>query len=281
MDNLKAAGYIDPKGSAEELHEQAERLGLPTTFTEEKITEGWVDKPKGSMQILFERGWLNPEALKLYTADGKKDDASIDFSLDPTGSKFSINRLMQFQSDFVNEVTLLQFHAKKLGVKIDRTPKCHPELAGEGIEYLWALAEFFYRQSPIEDKRTKEKFKRLVYKSTDCSSVLSISGARACSKKACSYMKLYKAFEDLPLSDDDKINNEKHSILEKTIKLYSKMKKKCKSHRSVADMNVADVREIQKIISQSNQQNDVFGSKSRVDVKKEVVSFLLKKMDQM
>ena len=74
---------------------------------------------------------------------------------------------MQLQSDFLNEVTLLQFHAEKLGVKIDSTPKCHPELAGEGIEYLWVLAKFFYRQSPIGEKRTKEKFKKLVYKSTD------------------------------------------------------------------------------------------------------------------
>ena len=124
---------------------------------------------------------------------------------------------MQLQSDFLNEVTLLQFHAEKLGVKIDRTPKCHPELAGEGIEYLWALAKFFYRQSPIGEKRTKEKFKKSVYKSTDAESVLNISGARACSKKARSYMKLYKAFEDLPLNIEDKINNEKHSILEKKL----------------------------------------------------------------
>ena len=69
--------------------------------------------------------------------------------------------------------------------------------------------------------------------------------------------------------------------MERTIKLYSKMKKTCKSHRSVADMNVSDVREIQKIINEHNQQKDTFQSKCRNDVKKEVVSFLLKKMDQI
>ena len=217
IDNLKGAGYFDPKGSAEKLQMQSQRLGLPTTCTEEKIIEGWCKKTKGSIQILFEQGWLNPACLKLYTADGKKEGASIDFGLDPTGSRFSINRIMQLQSNFLNEVTLLQFHAEKLGVKIDRTPKCHPELAGEGIEYLWALAKFFYRRSPIGEKRTKEKFKKSVYKSTDAESVLNISGARACSKKARSYMKLYKAFEDLPLNIEDKINNEKHSILEKKL----------------------------------------------------------------
>ena len=94
-------------------------------------------------------------------------------------------------------------------------------------------------------------------------------------------MKLYKTFEDLALNNEDKINNEKHSILEKTITLYLRMKKWYKTHQSVADKNVSEVWEIQKIIFENNQQKDTHGSKSRVDVKKEVVSFLLKKMDQM
>ena len=44
--------------------------------------------------------------------------------------------MMKLQQDFTNEITLLQLHAQKLGVSIDHSPKCHPELAGEGIEYL-------------------------------------------------------------------------------------------------------------------------------------------------
>ena len=59
------------------------------------------------------------------------------------------------------------------------------------------------------------------------------------------------------------------------------MKKQHKTHRSVADKNVSDVRGIQKIIFENNQRKDCFGSKSRDNVKKEVVSFLLKKMYQM
>ena len=80
---------------------QSECLGFPTTINEAVTTKGWVDKPKGATQILFGRGWLNPDALKLYTADGKKESNSkIDFSLDPTGCKFSINTLMKLQKDF-------------------------------------------------------------------------------------------------------------------------------------------------------------------------------------
>jgi hypothetical protein len=29
---------------------------------------------------------------------------------------------------------MLMVYGKQIGVTIDRTPKCHPEMAGEGIE---------------------------------------------------------------------------------------------------------------------------------------------------
>ena len=38
--------------------------------------------------------------------------------------------------------------------------------------------------------------------------------------------------------------NEKYSIMEGAIKIYTKLKRKGKTHRSVADKNVADVNEI-------------------------------------
>jgi hypothetical protein len=44
--------------------------------------------------------------------------------------------LMQKQTAFTTEMTLLHFYGSKMGVMIDCTRKCHPELAGEGIEYL-------------------------------------------------------------------------------------------------------------------------------------------------
>ena len=50
----------------------------------------------------------------------------------------SINHLMSIQPDFQDQETLLMFYGRQLGVIVDRTPKCHPELAGEQcIEYAW------------------------------------------------------------------------------------------------------------------------------------------------
>ena len=119
---------------------------------------------------MFERGWIDPMQIQQYTSDGMKETSSIQPNcnvgvttlIDPTGCKFSIKSLMLLQKDFTNEVTLLQYHAGELGAIVDRSPKCHPEIAGEGIKYAWALSKFFYRRSPISKKRTKTNFRQLV-----------------------------------------------------------------------------------------------------------------------
>jgi hypothetical protein len=75
----------------------------------------------------------------------------------------SINYLMQKQTDFVHELTLLQYYAEKLGcTTLDQSPKCHLELAGDGIEYIWAMAKIYYRNQPLKRKRTKHGFHSLV-----------------------------------------------------------------------------------------------------------------------
>jgi hypothetical protein len=101
--------------------------------------EGWVGKAKGSLQILYERGWIDPEQWWRYTDKGQLDEMGI--LMECT----SLHLLMQKQSDFATELTLLQFYGSKMGATVDRTPKCHPELAREGIEYIWAMAKLYYR----------------------------------------------------------------------------------------------------------------------------------------
>ena len=52
-------GISDPKGNRKQLQEKAKELNLPIEYTEEVIKEGWAGKPKGSLQILYEQGWIN------------------------------------------------------------------------------------------------------------------------------------------------------------------------------------------------------------------------------
>ena len=84
---------------------------------------------------MCERGWIDPDKPHTYyTKQGKKDLYGI---LDETSS---LNCLMSKQSDFLEEETLLQYYARELGVESDRSPKCHPEIAGEGIEFDWGCS---------------------------------------------------------------------------------------------------------------------------------------------
>ena len=176
---LKTKNVKEPCGLKEKLQELCRQHNLPTKFDEPVIKEGWIGKPKGALQILYERGWIDPQNLHKYTAKGKVLDDGV--------THYSIDELMSQQEDFLQETTLLQYHASLLGVSLERSPKCHPEIAGEGIEYGWALSKMRYRRSPMEEKKGKESFRKLVRKCLG-HTVLDVGRMRACSRKARDYM---------------------------------------------------------------------------------------------
>ena len=91
-----------------------------------------------------------------YTLDGKKD------AFGKVIPETSLKHLMILLTDFIEEETLLQYHGRLLGVKVVRTPKCHPEIAGEGIKYDWVCGKGFYRRLPLSAKKTKNKFRESV-----------------------------------------------------------------------------------------------------------------------
>jgi hypothetical protein len=129
-------------------------------YEQQEILKGWEGQPKGMLQVLWECGFIDGTKLeKYYTIEGGKDQFG---NVDPATS---VKMMMERQMDFIEEETLLQYHGRQLGVIIDRTPKCHPEMAGEGIEYNWGCAKGFYRRLPITKKRTRSKFRESVIKS--------------------------------------------------------------------------------------------------------------------
>jgi hypothetical protein len=74
---LEGANILSPIGNQKHLQSQYIALGLPITHTVEQIQEGWVGKPKGSLQILYERGWINPSNWKQYTEKGRVNEMGI------------------------------------------------------------------------------------------------------------------------------------------------------------------------------------------------------------
>ena len=125
---------------------------ISVTKVIQKMEEGWFKKPKGMLQILWERGFIDTEKVSQYTLNGPQD---IYGSID---KNFNLIYLMTQQYDFAHESTMLQHIGNELGVIVDRTPKCHPEMAGEGIEYSWGCAKNRYRALPLAEKKSKAKF---------------------------------------------------------------------------------------------------------------------------
>ncbi len=70
----------------------------------------------------------------------------------------SLQNLLAKCSDFIDQETLLQCTVRKLGASLDRSPKYHCEIAGEGIEYSWGNAKMRYRHIPFEAKKSSEQF---------------------------------------------------------------------------------------------------------------------------
>jgi hypothetical protein len=127
---------------------------------EEYKSRGWEGKQKGLLQTLWERGFIdeNKPVMKYYTMTGSKD---LYGNVIP-GTNLA--ELMDNTTDFVNKVTLLQEVLGRLGVTVHRSPKCHAELADEGIEYSWGFVKNFYRRLPLCKKRTKDNFRNSLRK---------------------------------------------------------------------------------------------------------------------
>jgi hypothetical protein len=89
VEMLKDMNILNPVGNLKHLQAQCKALDLPITGTKEKIWEGWVGKPKGSLQILYKWGWVDPDEWRKYTDKGRLDEMGI------LMEQTSLNLLMQ------------------------------------------------------------------------------------------------------------------------------------------------------------------------------------------
>ena len=133
--------------------------------------------------------------------------------------------------DFVEEETLLQYHARKIGVYVDCTPKCHPELAGEGIEYCWGCSKQHYWNMPLNKKRGKDQFRKSVRDALSRDMVLTIGRVRAFARRAREYILAYHSLNITsaldPVSSPPVLSS---NIIEKVVKSF-------KTHRSASDFD--------------------------------------------
>ena len=233
---LKAMGYDLRRGDNHNLDDlqlfAITNAGIPLEQTLPVINTGWIGKPKGLLQILWERGWIDPTKRSQYVVGVKKDKNG---NVVEASKELSLKHILSERRDFKSEVTALQFLGEKLGVVVDSTPKFHAEIAGEGIEYCWAFAKLLYRHKPLKDKKTRAKFKELVKK---CTSHSEISKERVCkfAGQARAYMCTYHQLSEQrglvnqqvePLYENEGVDSKEQQLLFSEIK---RLMKKFKCH---------------------------------------------------
>ena len=87
------------------LQEMATAQGISTEVETAVVVEGWMGKPKGIRQVLYERGYLDPDRLSEYRLC--HDDEELSYS-----------SLLAACSDFANEKSRLQQLAEDLGTTL-------------------------------------------------------------------------------------------------------------------------------------------------------------------
>jgi hypothetical protein len=163
---------------------------LCLTFDHGKNRDVWYGKPKGMVQVLWERGFIDETQLDKYRKtvpnSWKNEDGSIKDNKKEDVTKFVLSEMLAKCEDFATEITHLEHLVSQIsdkcggdGKEIMFSPKCHCELAGLGIEYGWGLSKRYYRRMiTLGDKKkdfkgsvrlaleqvTKEHARRFCYK---------------------------------------------------------------------------------------------------------------------
>jgi hypothetical protein len=207
---------------------RANSVDVKTIRTREK--KGWQGQPKGLLQVLWERGWIDEGNLEKYTMDPAAD---ADGEILEGAEEWSLRVLMASCLDFAEEVTALQHVGNELGVSVIISPKFHAELAGEGIEYSWGVTKGLYRRKPLNSKRSKEAFKALVMECTS-RDILRTATVRKLSRRARAYICAYYSIYESK-------NNDNVDTPTLTLPLIERLVKAFKTHRAALDFDAGFV----------------------------------------
>jgi hypothetical protein len=223
-----------------QIEATATELGLQLEHEVGEVLEGWIGKPKGMYQILWERGWIDAtKKFNEYSNDGKIHEKDERGEVMPQYLPMCLRYLLTQCSDFKNEITALEDLARKLSlgtstVKISFTPKYHCEIAGEGIEYAWGLSKRYYRSLPLARKRGIANFRFSVRESVD---TVLVHHVRKFGGRIRRYMLAYTHYD----SRENTENNQSHASY---LDIENFVKKTSKSHRSIADFEVGYITKV-------------------------------------
>lgn len=80
--------------SLDDVKTVATKSGLTLTMTKKVITPGWCVQPKGLLQVLSERGWIDHSQLPLYSKSRKANQLDEYATILPKYEPFILQNLM-------------------------------------------------------------------------------------------------------------------------------------------------------------------------------------------
>ena len=92
--------------------------------------------------------------------------------------------------DFKAQKSQLEEFCDKNGALVDLSPKCHPEVAGEGIEYDWACGKTVFRN---ENDFNNATLHARVLRALEA---ITLPRARASARRARDFLRGYKELDD-------------------------------------------------------------------------------------
>ena len=144
--DLQAERYDRPYTQQEEDELRHKYRKNPALFEKRKLEGiiGYIGKPKGLKQILWERG-LYVEGMKCHQTDTENMKKVMD-GKEGLPEHLDMKRVLAKQPDFLAEKCAIQQLIEDRGHIFLKSPVCHPELAGHGIEYCWGYASTIFRR---------------------------------------------------------------------------------------------------------------------------------------
>ena len=179
-------------------------------------------KVKGQRQALYERGKLKEGMKGPQSEDARRK--LLEEGKPTQDLNMCTTYVLSQEPDFKNEECALEKVLKEYGYSMSRSPKCHPELAGNGIEFDWGCGKLQFRNNfndEVPGNLSKNIFKSLSVTNPKC---LTIDKTRKFARRARDYMFAYKQMRD---------NKELTGIINK--KVIDNMTKKRKAHRNIVD----------------------------------------------
>jgi hypothetical protein len=182
---------------------------------------GYVGKAKGMKQELYDRGWWK-KGMQMQKTDTELDKLRLQGKPLPE-KEMVVQLVLSALPDYQQTKSALQeLVENEYGYIVLVSPKCHPELAGVGVEYVWGYTKKGFRRDNLD--QDGKQFVPLILKNLS-DDYITLSLLRKFARRTRVYDNVYSDIDAGILGEEGMV----YSELESTVKVY-------KSHRCIEEI---------------------------------------------